>query len=236
MTDRVTDQVTDLRRMALAELLGTAFLVMAVVGSGIMASRLSPHDTGLQLLENSIATGAALVALILMLGPVSAAFNPVVTVLEVLLEGLSRRTAVVLVASQILGGVLGAVAANLAFGLHAVTIATHDRHGGGVWFAEGVATFGLMLVIFGVSRNGRVASIAYAVGAYIAAAYWFTSSTSFANPAVTIARIFSDTFAGISPGSAPMFVLMQLLGGAAALVVVPLLWPATSTVREEVLS
>lgn len=217
----------DLRRMALAEVLGTAFLVMAVVGSGIMASRLSPHDVGLQLLENSIATGAALVALILMLGPVSAAFNPVVTVLEVLLHGLGWRTAGVLIASQVAGGVLGAVAANLAFGLHAVSVAGHHRDGGGVWFAEAVATFGLMLVIFGVSRDGRASSIPYAVGAYIAAAYWFTSSTSFANPAVTVARMFSDTFAGIWPGSAPMFVLMQVLGGAAALVVVPVLWPAS---------
>lgn len=226
----------ELRRMALAELLGTAFLVMAVVGSGIMASRLSPHDTGLQLLENSIATGAALVALILMLGPVSAAFNPVVTVLEALLDGLSWRTAGVLVASQVVGGVLGAVAANLAFGLHAVSIADHARRGGGVWFAEAIATFGLMLVIFGAARGGRASSIAYAVGAYIAAAYWFTSSTSFANPAVTVARIFSDTFAGISPGSAPMFLLMQAVGGAAALVVVPILWPTRAPTREEVLA
>lgn len=211
--------------MALAELIGTAFLVMAVIGSGIMASRLSPGDTGLQLLENSIATGAALVALISMLGPVSAAFNPVVTVLEALLDGLGWRTAGALVLSQVLGGVLGAISANLAFGLHAVSLAHHGRHGGGVWFAEAIATFGLMLVIFGVSRNGRSSSIAYAVGSYIAAAYWFTSSTSFANPAVTVARVFSDTFAGISAGSAPMFVLMQILGGAVALVVVPLLWP-----------
>lgn len=226
--------MTDLRRMALAEALGTAFLVMAVVGSGIMASRLSPHDIGLQLLENSIATGAALVALILMLGPVSAAFNPIVTVLEALLDGLSWRTAGVLVASQVVGGVLGSISANLAFGLHAVSLAQHDRDGGGVWFAEVIATFGLMLVVFGVSRGGRTSSIAYAVGAYIPAAYWFTSSTSFANPAVTVARIFSDTFAGIAPGSAPMFVLMQMLGGVAALVVVPLLWPTCSPVREEV--
>jgi glycerol uptake facilitator-like aquaporin len=211
--------------MALAETIGTAFLVMAVIGSGIMASRLSPHDTGLQLLENSIATGAALVALILMLGPVSAAFNPVVTVLEALLGDLPWRSAGALVASQLVGGVLGAIAANLAFGLHAVSISHHHRAGSGLLFAEVVATFGLMLVIFGVSRNGRADSIAAAVGSYIAAAYWFTSSTSFANPAVTIARMFSDTFAGISPASVPMFVLMQVIGGAAALLVVPVLWP-----------
>ena len=143
-----------------------------------------------------------------------------------------------LVASQLVGGVLGAIAANLAFGLHAVSIAGRVRDGGGVWFAEAVATFGLMLVVFGVSRNGRAESIAAAVGSYIAAAYWFTSSTSFANPAVTVARMFSDTFAGISPGSAPMFVLMQVLGGAVALVVVPILWPSPSrsVVPEEVLS
>lgn len=225
-------RVIDLRRMALAELIGTAFLVMAVIGSGIMASRLSPGDRGLQLLENSTATGAALVALILMLGPVSAAFNPVVTVLEALLDGLPWRTAGTLILSQLVGGLLGAVAANVAFGLPAASLAQHHRDGGGVWFAEAIATFGLLLVIFGVSRNGRGSSVAVAVGGYIAAAYWFTSSTSFANPAVTVARMLSDSFAGISPASAPMFVLMQAVGGAAALVVVPVLWPT----REKVLS
>ncbi len=219
----------DIGRKALAELLGTAFLVAAVVGSGIMASRLSPDDIGLQLLENSVATGAVLVALILALQPVSASFNPAVTLVEVGLRQLAARDALVIVLAQIAGGALGAVVANLMFDLDAVTISTRDRSGSGVWLAEAVATFGLVLVIFALARAGREHAIAYAVGGYIAAAYWFTSSTSFANPAVTIARSLSDTFAGIAPASVPVFVLMQLAGGAAALVVVRTLCPAPTS-------
>jgi glycerol uptake facilitator-like aquaporin len=213
---------------AAAELVGTAFLVAAVIGSGIAASRLSPDDVGLQLLENSLVTGAALVALILALQPVSAAFNPVVTLVERALGLISTRDAFSLVLAQFGGGVLGAVGANLMFGLDAVAIAGHERTGGGLWLGEVIATLGLVLVIFGSVRSGRVDTIAYAVGGYIAAAYWFTSSTSFANPAVTAARMLSDTFAGIAPSSVPMFVVMQLVGGVVALCVVRLLYPRVS--------
>ncbi len=208
--------MTALVRRAAAEALGTAFLVAAVIGSGIMAARLSPDDVGLQLLQNSIATGAALVALILALQPVSASFNPVVTLVEAALRLVPPRDAAALVAAQLVGGVCGAVLANLMFDLDAVHLATTERSGGGVWLAEVVATLGLVLVVFGALRSGRPETVALAVGGYIAAAYWFTSSTSFANPAVTVARTLSDTFAGIAPSSAPMFVLMQLVGGALA--------------------
>lgn len=208
-----------------AELVGTAFLVMAVVGSGIAASRLSPDDVGLQLLENSLITGAALVALILTLQPVSAAFNPVVSAVEAAL-GLIRWTEAGLLAiAQVTGGILGAVVANLMFDLDAVTWSNHERSGGGLWLAEVVATLGLVVVIFGAVRSGRTETIAYAVGGYITAAYWFTSSTSFANPAVTVARMFTDTFAGIDPSSVAMFVLMQAVGGVLALGLVRLLFP-----------
>jgi glycerol uptake facilitator-like aquaporin len=215
-----------------AELVGTAFLVVAVIGSGIMATRMSPGDPGLQLLENSIATGAALVALILALQPVSAAFNPVVTLVEVALHRLGAADAAWVVSAQLAGGVVGAVVANLMFGLDPITLATRDRSGGGVWLGEVVATLGLVLVIFGSLRSDRVESVAFSVGGYIAAAYWFTSSTSFANPAVTVARMFSDTFAGIAPGSVPMFVLMQLLGGVLAIGLVRVLHPGVRGVPD----
>ena len=219
-----------LARKAAAEALGTAFLVMAVIGSGIAAVRLSPGDVGLQLLENSLVTGAALVALILALQPVSAAFNPVVTLVERVLGLLDTRSAGVLVVAQVVGGAVGAVVANLMFGLDAVSISQTTRDGGHLWLAEVVATLGLVLVIFGSLRAGRTDTIAYAVGGYITAAYWFTSSTSFANPAVTIARTLSDTFAGIAPGSALAFVAFQLIGGALALALVRLLYPAAQEV------
>jgi glycerol uptake facilitator-like aquaporin len=218
----------DLGRRVAAELVGTAFLVMAVIGSGIAAVQLSPDDVGLQLLENSLVTGAALVALILALQPVSAAFNPVVTVVERILGLIRTGDAVALIAGQFAGGFLGAVLANLMFELDAVSLATKERTGGGLWLGEVVATLGLVLVIFGSLRSGRADTVAYAVGGYITAAYWFTSSTSFANPAVTVARMFSDTFAGIAPASVPMFVLMQLMGGAIALGLVRLLYPNPS--------
>jgi glycerol uptake facilitator-like aquaporin len=210
-----------LTRRATAELVGTAFLVAAVVGSGIAAQRLSPGDTGLQLLENSIATGAVLVALILALQPVSASFNPVVTLVERALGRVSTGTAAALVVAQVMGGLIGAVVANLMFDLDAVSVSGTDRGGSGHLLGEVVATLGLVLVVFGSLRSARIETVAFAVGGYIAAAYWFTSSTSFANPAVTVARMISDTFAGIAPASAPAFVLMQLVGGAlgAALVV-----------------
>ena len=225
--------MTPLARRAVAELVGTAFLVMAVVGSGIAAQRLSPDDTGLQLLENSLATGAVLVALILALQPVSASFNPVVTLVERALGLIGTREAGALVVAQFVGGAFGAVLANLMFDLDAVTLSGHDRSGGGLWLGEVVATVGLVLLVFGSLRGERAESVALVVGGYIAAAYWFTSSTSFANPAVTVARMFSDTFAGIAPASVPMFVLMQLIGGVLALGLVRYLFatPVPEVVR-----
>ena len=217
--------MTHLARRATAELVGTAFLVAAVIGSGIAATRLSPNDVGLQLLENSLATGAVLVALILALQPVSAAFNPVVTLVEWFYDLVTSREASVLIAAQLIGGVIGAVLANLMFDLDAVSIATQERTGANLWLAEAVATLGLVVVIFGSLRARRPDTVAFAVGGWITAAYWFTASTSFANPAVTVARMFSDTFAGIDPASAPMFVVMQLVGGAAAAGLLRVLYP-----------
>lgn len=202
-----------LLRRVVAEGLGTAFLVAGVIGSGIAAARLT-DDVGLQLLQNAMATGAVLVALILALQPVSAAFNPVVTLVERALGLITWHQAGALIAGQMVGGAVGAVVANLMFDLPAVSIAQHERSGPGLWLGEVVATVGLLVVIFGVLRAGRPEAVAFAVGGYIAAAYYFTSSTSFANPAVTVARTLSDTFAGIAPGSVAMFVAMQLVGGA----------------------
>jgi arsenate reductase len=215
-----------LTRQATAEALGTALLVAIVIGSGIYAQRLSPNDAGLQLLENSIATGAGLVAIIVAFGAVSGAhFNPVVTLADRLLGGLGTGAAVVYVVAQIVGGCIGACVANLMFGLDAVNISHHARTGGGLWLGEFVATLGLLLVIFGAVRSGRSSAAPFAVGGYIAAAYWFTSSTSFANPAVTIARTLSNTFAGISPASAPGFIVFQILGALAAVVLAKFLYP-----------
>ena len=214
-----------LARRAAAELIGTAFLVAAVVGSGIAASRLSPGDVGLQLLENSLVTGAALTALILALQPVSAAFNPVVTLVELGFGLLRADEAVALIGAQFAGGFAGVVAANLMFDLDAVTMSGHHRDGGHLLLGEAVATFGLVLIVFGSVRSGRNETTAFAVGGYIAAAYWFTSSTSFANPAVTVGRMFSDTFAGIAPRSAPWFVVVQLVGGLLAWLAVRFLYP-----------
>jgi arsenate reductase len=216
----------DLARKATAEAVGTALLVAIVVGSGIFAQRLSPHDVGLELLENSVATGAGLVALILAFGSVSGAhFNPVVSLADRLLGGLSTRDLLAYVPAQIVGGCAGAVVANLMFELDAVTWSTHTRSSGGLWLGEVVATFGLLMVIFGVVRSGQSAAAPFAVGGYIAAAYWFTSSTSFANPAVTVARSLSDSFAGIRPSSVPMFVVAQLGGGIAAVALARFLYP-----------
>ncbi len=224
--DRGSGRVSpDLTRRAVAEGLGTGFLVAAVIGSGIAASRLSPDDVGLQLLENSLVTGAALVALILALQPVSASFNPIVTLVERAWGLVTTREALALIVAQVVGACLGAVLANLMFGLDAVSVSSTTRGGGGHWLGEVVATFGLVLVIFGSLRSGRVDTVAFTVGAYITAAYWFTSSTSFANPAVTVARTLSDTFAGIAPSSVPAFVLVELIGGALGLAVVGYLFP-----------
>jgi glycerol uptake facilitator-like aquaporin len=206
-----------LGRKVTAEAVGTGFLVAVVVGSGIFAQRLSPDDTGLQLLESSTATAAALVALILAFGAISGAhFNPVVTVADVVFGGTTRREAAAYIPAQIAGAMLGAIVANLMFDLDAVTLSTHERSGGGLWLGEIVATFGLLIVILGVVRSGRGDMAPFAVAGYIAAAYWFTSSTSFANPAVTVGRTLTDTFAGIAPASAPAFILMQLIGGGLA--------------------
>ena len=220
----------DLWRRCLAEALGTALLVAVVVGSGIMAETLSPDDVGLQLLENAAATAGGLVALILALGPVSGAhFNPVVTLADRWFGGLDNREVVAYIASQIVGGCLGSLAANAMFSEPLLQLSTKPRSGGGLWFAEVVATAGLLLVIFGVVRSGRSTAAPFAVGAYIGGAYFFTSSTSFANPAVTIGRTLSDTFAGIEPSSAPAFVAFQLLGLVIAVVLVRALYPKVAT-------
>ena len=207
----------DLLRRSSAEAVGTALLVAIVVGSGIAAQRLSPNNVGLQLLQNSTATGAGLVALILALGPISGAhFNPVVTLADRLLGGISTRDGSVYVIAQTMGACVGAMVANLMFDLPAVTLSTHVRSGAGIWLGELVATFGLLLVILGVVRAGRASAAAFAVGGYIAAAYWFTSSTSFANPAVTIGRTLTDTFAGIAPSSVPAFIAFEIVGALLA--------------------
>ncbi len=221
-------------RKAFAELLGSALLAATVVGSGIAAQRLSPNDRGLELLENSLITGAVLVALILALGPVSAAFNPAVTLAERALGAITTRAAAVFVAAQVVGCCVGVMLANLMFAVPAVDVSRHHRSLGGLWLGEVVATFGLLVVIFGVVRAGRSSMVAFAVGGYITAAYWFTSSTSFANPAITIGRTLSDTFAGIAPSSVPMFVLMQLLGAALAVGAVLALYPDAQAVADDV--
>jgi glycerol uptake facilitator-like aquaporin len=215
-----------LSRRVTAEAVGTAFLVAIVVGSGIAAQRLSPDDLGLQLLENSVATGAGLVALILAFGSVSGAhFNPVVTMADLLLGGMARRDAGAYVVAQVVGACVGAIVANLMFELPAVTLSTHDRSSGAHWLAEVVATFGLLVIILGVVRAGRANAAAFAVGGYIAAAYWFTSSTSFANPAVTAGRMLTDTFAGIAPESVPGFVIAQTVGALCAVALALYLFP-----------
>ena len=225
--------VDDTTRKVAAELIGSALLAATVVGSGIAAQTLSPDDTGLQLLENALITGAVLVALILALGPVSAAFNPVVTLAERALGAVTTGQAALFIGAQVLGCSLGVVTANVMFSLDPVDLSTKERAGGGLWLGEIVATFGLLVVVFGVVRSGRSAHVAYAVGGYITAAYWFTSSTSFANPAITIGRTLSDTFAGIQPSSAPMFVLMQLIGGALGVGAVLLLYPHAQQLADD---
>jgi glycerol uptake facilitator-like aquaporin len=217
----------DLARQATAEAVGTALLVAVVVGSGIFAQRLSPDDVGLQLLENSTATALGLVALILAFGSVSGAhFNPVVTLVDRLLGGLDNTTAAAYVVAQVIGGCVGAMVANLMFEIDAVEWSTRDRSDSALWLGEVVATFGLVTVILGVVRSGRRELAPFAVAGYIGAAYWFTSSTSFANPAVTVGRTLSDTFAGIEPASVPGFVIAQLIGGLLGLARARCLHPA----------
>jgi glycerol uptake facilitator-like aquaporin len=228
--------VAQLGRRVTAEFIGTALLLIAVIGSGVAAQSLSPGDTGLELLENAAATGAALVAIILAVGSVSGAhLNPVVSCADALFRGLRLVELVAYVVAQVVGAIVGVLIANLMFALPAVSVSTHVRSGPNLWLGEVVATFGLLLVIFGVTRGGRGAAAPFAVGAYITGAYFFTSSTSFANPAVTLARTLSDTFAGIAPASVVPFILAQLVGAALACVMVRVLWPRADDLGEDVI-
>ena len=230
---------THIARRAVSEFIGTALLVAIVVGSGVAAQTLSPHDTGLALLENSITTALGLGVLILALGPVSGAhFNPVVSIAEAIEtsrrpDRFTARDVLVYALAQILGAIAGAALADAMFGVP-VAISTTTRATGPHLLAEVVATAGLVLLIFALGRSGRGALAAPAVGAYIGAAYWFTSSTSFANPAVTLGRIFTDTFAGIAPASVLPFIGAQLVGGAVGLLAVRFLYPrpASSVSRD----
>ena len=213
-------------RRLLAELLGSGFLAAVVIGSGIAAQRLSPGETGLELLENAVATAAGLFAIILMFGPVSGGhFNPVVSFADAAFGGLSWRDAAAYLPAQVTGCIGGAVLANLMFALPAVSISTKHRATPAHFLSEVIATLGLIVVIFALARSGRSRSAPAAVGAYIGAAYFFTSSTSFANPAITIGRMFSDTFAGIAPASAPAYIAAQVIGGALAVAVIRALYP-----------
>ena len=223
-----------LARSLLAEFLGTAFLLAAVVGSGIMATRMSPDD-GVRLLANSVATGAMLVALVLTFGSVSGAhLNPAVSVADAFFGGIGWAVAAAYCVVQVVGGMTGVVLANLMFELDAVSVSGTDRLGAGTFLAEIVATAGLLLAIFGTVRSGRTGLVPFVVGGYITAAYWFTSSTSFANPAVTISRTLSDTFAGIAPWSVPGFLAAQVLGALLAISAIAFLFPDAREVAPEV--
>ncbi len=225
-----------LARRALAEFCGTAFLVTVVVGSGIAAQRLSPNDVGLQLFENAAATAGGLIALILAFGPVSGGhFNPVVSLVDAFFGGLRTWDLPAYIGAQIAGAIGGSIIANLMFELDAVHWSDNARSSGGLWLGEVVATIGLLMVIFGVVRSGRATAAPFAVGAYIGGAYFFTSSTSFANPAVTIGRAFSNTFAGIEPSSVPAFVACQLVGGAIAVLLIRTLYPDVEAVADDVI-
>lgn len=224
-----------LTRKLVAEGVGTAFLLAAVVGSGIMAETLSAGNVSLALLENTVATGAALVALILTFGPISGGhFNPAVTIADATQGGLPWRIVPGYVVAQCLGALVGVYSAHLMFGQRVMQLSTHVRGGNSLLFSEFVATFGLLAVIWGCSR-ARPAAVPFAVGAYITAAYWFTASTSFANPAVTLARCFSNTFAGIRPADAPGFVAVQLLGTLAATGLFRWLSPTPPSSADEIL-
>ncbi len=218
-----------LPRRLLAEYLGSLLLAALVIGSGIAAQTLSPDDVGLQLAENAAATAVGLFAIILIFGPVSGGhFNPVVSLVDAALGGLARRDALVYLPTQIAGCISGAVLANLMFEGDAVSISETERATGAHFLAEVVATAGLVLLIFALARSGRAERAPAAVGAYIGAAYFFTSSTSFANPAITVGRMFSDTFAGIEPASVPAYVVAQILGGGVALGLILVLYPNSS--------
>ncbi|MEO0494380.1 MAG: MIP/aquaporin family protein [Actinomycetota bacterium] len=220
--------MNDLPRRLLAEFLGTAFLLAGVIGSGIMAERLTA-DVGLQLLANAAATVGVLYAIILMFGEVSGAhFNPAVTLTDILLQKRPWSDLGPYVAAQILGGAVGVIAANLMFDLDAINVSEKVRDGSGQYLGEVIATFGLVALIFSLVRTDRAHLAASAVAAYIGGAYWFTSSTSFANPAVSVTRTLSDTFAGIDPASAPMFVVMQLVGALLAVAAIRALYPTNA--------
>lgn len=215
-----------LTRRLLAEFLGSAFLAALVIGSGIAAQTLSPGDVGLELFENAAATAMGLATIILMFGPVSGGhFNPVVSLADTTFGGMSWRDALAYTPAQIAGCVLGAITANGMFALAAVSISTHHRATPAHLLSEAIATAGLLLVIFSLARTKRSSAAPAAVGAYIGAAYFFTSSASFANPAITVGRMFSDTFAGIAPASAPGYVIAQLLGGTCAIFAIRILYP-----------
>jgi glycerol uptake facilitator-like aquaporin len=217
-------------RPLLAEWMGSAFLAAIVVGSGIAAQQLSPGDIGLELLENAAATAAGLYAIILIFGPVSGAhFNPVVSFVDAAFGGLPWRTAAAYLPAQVAGCVSGAIAANVMYGGAAISISTHHRATGGHLLGEVIATLGLLLVIFSLTRSHRGASAAAAVGAYIGAAYFFTSSASFANPAITIGRMFSNSFAGIAPASAPGYIAAQAVGGLVAVGAIKALYPTLTS-------
>jgi glycerol uptake facilitator-like aquaporin len=219
-----------LARRLLAELMGSAFLAALVIGSGIAAQTLSPGDVGLQLFENAAATAAGLFAIILMFGPVSGGhFNPVVSLADATFGGLSWRYACAYIPVQAAGCTLGAITANGMFSLAAVSISTHHRASPAHLFSEIIATVGLLLVIFSLARTRRTSMVPAAVGVYIGAAYFFTSSASFANPAISIGRMFSNTFAGIAPASVPAFVVAQLVGGACAVLAIRALYPEVTS-------
>jgi glycerol uptake facilitator-like aquaporin len=219
------------RRLA-AEFLGSAFLAALVIGSGIAAQQLSPGNAGVQLFENAAATAAGLFAIILMFGPVSGGhFNPVVSFVDAAFGGLKWRDAGAYLPAQVAGCVLGAVVANVMFSRAAFELSTKHRASPAHFLSEIIATLGLLLVIFALARSGRSATAPAAVGAYIGAAYFFTSSTSFANPAITVGRMFSDTFAGIAPSSAPSFIGAQVVGGVVAVVLIRVLYPTITAAQ-----
>ena len=209
----------------LSEFLGTAFLLMGVIGSGIMAERLSPSDVGLQLFQNAFVTAGVLVAIISIFGSISADFNPAVTIIAWLLGHRERQEVIPIIFFQVFGGCIGTVLSNIMFDLDWFQFSEKSRTGANLWLAEVIATIGLLLVVFSLLHTSRSRHIPYVVAAYIGGAYYFTSSTSFANPAVSVARMFSDTFAGIKPSSAPMFILMQVVGLGLAFRIIKFLFP-----------
>jgi arsenate reductase len=229
MTDAALADRGPISRRLLAEFLGSLFLAAIVIGSGIAAQKYSPHATGIELLENAAATAAGLFAVILMFGPVSGAhFNPVVSLVDAAFGGISWRDTMLYVPAQIGGCVCGAMLANLMWARDAISLSTKHRASPEHFVAEIVATSGLLLVIFALARSGRSSTAPAAVGAYIGAAYFFTSSTSFANPAIAIGRMFSDTFAGIAPSSVPLFVGAELVGGVVGFALIRLLYPGVT--------